>query len=164
MELGLCRKGEQFCWLQESLQKFRSKDLFKAPISARRVLRPRRTFDHLVSDALADVLLSHATFLRITRPPSTSVRVLPSFGSNTLTSAGSAARNSQKLATPLYLNATSRTVFAASELRACATRESRFCAGDSERDDSGYGKGAGDGAGDASAIGGAGTRTGVSYG
>ena len=46
------------------------------------------------------------------------MRVLPSFGSNTLTSAGSAARNPQKFATPLYLNAASRTAFAVGERRA----------------------------------------------
>ncbi len=53
------------------------------------------------------------------------LRGLPSFGSNTLTSAGSAARNPQKFATPLYLNAASRTAFGVSGRRASAVRESR---------------------------------------
>jgi hypothetical protein len=111
-------------------------------------------------------LRSHAAFLRITRPPCTSVRVLPSFGSNTLTSAGSAARNPQKFGTPLYLNAAWRAPFAVSGgRRALAVRESRSRATESEGDDSGYGKGAGDGKGDESATGGAAaTCTGVSYG
>ena len=53
-------------------------------------------------------LRSQTTFFRTTWPPFTRVRVLPSFGSKTLTSAGSAARNPQKFATPLYLNAALR--------------------------------------------------------
>src|SRR5437764_1384244 len=57
-------------------------------------------------------LRSHATFFRITRLPCTSVRVVLSCGSNTLTLAGSTARNSQNSGTPLYLNAASRTAFA----------------------------------------------------
>ena len=65
-------------------------------------------------------------FLGITWLPSTSVRILPSFGSNTLTLAGSAARNSQKPGTPLYLNAASRTAFAVGGRRVCSVRESRF--------------------------------------
>jgi hypothetical protein len=77
-------------------------------------------------------LRSHATFLRTTWPPFTSVRVFPSFGSNTLTSAGSAARNPQKFATPLYLNAASRTAFAVSGRRAFAVRESRSWVAGSE--------------------------------
>jgi hypothetical protein len=74
-------------------------------------------------------------------------------------------RNLQKFATPLYLNAASRTAFAVSRRRAFAVRESRSSAGETNGDDSGYGKGAGDGKGDESETGGgAGTCTGVSYG
>ena len=109
-------------------------------------------------------LRSHAAFLRTTRPPFTSVRGLPSFGSNTLTSAGSAARNSQKSGTPLYLNAASRTAFAVSGRRVLAICEGRSEAADSEDDDSGYGKGAGVGNTDDSEMVGTGTCTGVSYG
>ena len=68
-------------------------------------------------------LRSHVTFLRITRPPFTSARDLPSFGSNTLTSAGSAARKPQKFGTPLYLNASLRTSLAVSGRCASAVRE-----------------------------------------
>src|SRR5204862_3111675 len=90
-------------------------------------------------------LRSHATFLRIMWPPFTIARGLPSFGSNTLTSAGSAARNPQKFATPLYLNAASRMAFAVGGRRAFAVPGSRSGAVESEGDDSGYGKAAGDG-------------------
>src|SRR5262249_44210828 len=69
---------------------------------------------------------SQPRFLPITWPPFTTGRVLPSSGSYTLTSAGSIARNPQKLATPLYLNAASRTAFAVSGWRAVSARESRF--------------------------------------
>src|SRR5215468_1733387 len=82
-------------------------------------------------------LRSHATFFGTTRPPFTTGRVLPSFGSNTPTSAGSAARNPQKFGTPLYLNAASRTVLGVSGRRACAIRELRASAAESEGDDSG---------------------------
>jgi hypothetical protein len=106
-------------------------------------------------------LRSHATFFGITRPPFTSARVLPSFGSSTPTSAGSAARNPQKFATSLYLNAALRAAFGVSERRAFAIRESRTGA----NDDSRYREGAGEGAGDASALGsGVGMRTASSYG
>jgi hypothetical protein len=106
-------------------------------------------------------LRSHATFFGITRPPFTSARVLSSFGSSTPTSAGSAARNPQKFATPLYLNAALRTTFGVSERRAFAIRESRTGADDDSR----YREGAGEGAGDASALGsGVGMRTASSYG
>jgi hypothetical protein len=81
------------------------------------------------------LLRSHATFFGITRPPFTSARVLPSFGSSTPTSAGSAARNPQKFATPLYLNALSRTVFAVSGRQAFP--DNRTGVRDSEPDDSG---------------------------
>src|SRR6266496_4222379 len=70
-------------------------------------------------------LRSHVTFLRTTRLPFTSVRVLPSFGSNTLTLAGSDAKNPQNSGTPLYLNAASRTAFAVSGRRAFTVRKSR---------------------------------------
>ncbi len=107
-------------------------------------------------------LRSHATFFCITRPPFTSSRVLPSFGSNTATSAGSAVRNPQKFATSLYLNAALRTAFGVSERRAFAIRESRLTGAD---DDSRIGEGAGEGAGDASTLGaGVGMRTASSYG
>src|SRR5262249_26441939 len=82
-------------------------------------------------------LWSHAAFLRITRPPFTSGRFVRSFGSNTLTSAGRAAKKPQKSGTPLNLNAASRTVFAVSGRRGFAIRESRFSAAESEGDDSG---------------------------
>ena len=101
------------------------------------------------------------TFFGITRPPFTSSRVLPSFGSSTPTSAGSAVRNPQKFATPLYSNAALRTAFGASERRALAIRESRTGADDDSR----YREGAGEGTGDASALGaGVGMRTASSYG
>src|SRR5207249_12041754 len=81
-------------------------------------------------------LRNHATFSRITWPPFTSVRVIPSFGSNTLTSAGSTARNSQKSDTPLYLNAASRTAFAVNGRRGPSGRESRSRAAGIEDADS----------------------------
>jgi hypothetical protein len=68
------------------------------------------------------------------------VRVFPSFGSNTLTSAGIDTRNPQKFATPLYLNAASRTAFAVSGRRAFAVRESRSWVAGSQGDDSRYEK------------------------
>ena len=101
------------------------------------------------------------TFFGITRPPFTSSRVLPSFGSGTPTSAGRAVRNPQKFATPLYSNAALRTVFGVSERRAIAIREPPT-GGD---DDSRYREGTGEGTGDASALGaGVGMRTASSYG
>ena len=66
---------------------------------------------------------SHDTFFPTTWPPVTSARGFPSFGSNTLTSAGSAARNPQKFDTPLYLNAALRTAFVVSGWRVFAVRE-----------------------------------------
>jgi hypothetical protein len=105
-------------------------------------------------------LRSHATFFGITRPSFTSARVLPSFGSTTPTSAGSAVRNPQKFATSLYLNAALRTAFGVTERCGFAIREWRTGADDDSR----YGEGAGEGAGNASTLGSSGMLTGVSYG